>query len=167
MSVVSLLLLIGGGFVVLLLTFAGVGKLGERSRTSVSIFLILSTIVSFAVGLLYDVTFWWVMQTLVTTIWFVFYPTDAIKGRGVLPPLILLFGVVVSVLSCGGVLTVAFIAGIASFQYSVIGGVVYFVGMFLYAASVVTVWRVARSRIKRQWTAAMTALKSMEVRQEP
>ena len=87
------------GFGVLLGTFTVIGKFGEAGPVRASLILLaLDALAAFGAPF-YDMWLWFVIQSLVTIVWFLFYPSDPFLTGGVFGPIVLLAGVSVSTLS--------------------------------------------------------------------
>ena len=107
------------GFGALLGTFTVIGKFGTAGPVRASVLLLVLDVVAVAVAPVFDLWLWFVIQCLVTVIWFLFYPTDAFVTGGVAGPLVLVSGVVI------GTLSMFFLCGIALFMtISMIGNAI-------------------------------------------
>jgi len=80
------LVLVTGGFLLLLGTLSVIGRFGDGARVRASLLLIILTLISAIVGPVYDMLLWTVVQCLVTIIWYPVFPADpfvsgALQGR--------------------------------------------------------------------------------------
>jgi hypothetical protein len=111
MTTLYIVLLILGGFAILVLTFASASKLAEHIRPFVGIGLLIAPIVTFML----DFTVWAIAESLMTVAFFMFYPSDQI--RGILAPIVVLVGCLIASLMLIG-LSIILVYNYADWVYN-------------------------------------------------
>ena len=91
------------GFGVLLGTFTVIGKFGEAGPVRASLILLVLDAIAVFAAPFYDIWLWFMVQALVTVIWFLFCPQDQLLVGGIAGPLVLLTGVCLSAVSAVGI----------------------------------------------------------------
>ena len=91
-AIAGILLIVGFG--TLIIAFASASKLAGRIRPYIGIGLILALIIT----AMLDFTVWAIAESIVTVIFFSFYPNDQISGHGVIAPVAVLIGCLGSIL---------------------------------------------------------------------
>jgi hypothetical protein len=159
---VGVLLIVGlivGGFVALLGTFSVIARFGPGMQVKVSVIMIALSVISVAVGPLYDMLLWTIIQSIATVIWFLFYPTDPFIVGGVLGPVVLLAGVTTSVLILCASLSIPMLVWELLLIDAYRG-----VNALLTIAQGILLIFVCGPRVVRRWRTGLRALRSLEAR---
>ena len=154
------------GFVVLLGTFSVIGRFGAASKVRVSIVMLALTLASGAIGPLYDLVLWTVIQSLVTIIWFLFYPTNAFESQGFLGPLVLLVGVTVSAITLvtGPAAYLSFLVLTQGPSLGLPGALSNLIAVVIGLGSGVLTYLGCRRRVDQRFAQGVNALRTLEAR---